>query len=70
MGSLKKEVSGLLEAIAVYEDLTAEAAVEGSHKKALHALLAHPFVQSVDKAKRMLNEFLTAHKQYLPQFSK
>lgn len=62
------QIRGLLQVVKAYEELTVEAAVHGDYNLALQALCIHPLVGSAAIAKRVLNELLTAHKDYLPQF--
>jgi 6-phospho-beta-glucosidase len=65
---LAPEVRGLMQMLKAYEELTIQAAVEGSYASALRALLAHPLVMSYDIARPLLDELLRAHAEYLPQF--
>lgn len=51
-----------------YEKLAVEAAVTGSYKAALGALVASPLISSYDNAKAALEEMLVAEKDFLPQF--
>ncbi|MBX3086261.1 MAG: 6-phospho-beta-glucosidase [Anaerolineae bacterium] len=59
---------GLLAQIKAYELLTVEAAVHGDRKAAYQALLTHPLGPSADKVGVVLDDLLTTHKKYLPQF--
>ncbi|MBT9169282.1 MAG: putative 6-phospho-beta-glucosidase [Syntrophomonadaceae bacterium] len=68
VGRLPLAVRGLVQAVKSYEQLTIEAALEGSYSKALQALLAHPLVPSFGLAKQVLDAFLGAQKDYLRQF--
>ncbi|MGK5553207.1 glycoside hydrolase family 4 [Actinomadura kijaniata] len=68
MGELPRPVRGLTRAIHEYERLAADAAVTGSRRTALQALMAHPFVRSKHTAERILDEGLAAHRAHLPQF--
>ena len=52
----------------VREELTVEAAVEGSFDKALAVLATDPLVGGVETARPMLEEMLSANKEWLPQF--
>jgi 6-phospho-beta-glucosidase len=61
--------SGLMEAVKAYERLTIDAALSGSRKAALQALLAHPLVRDYDVAAPMLDELLAAHAAHLPNFA-
>lgn len=59
---------GLLAQIKAYELLTAEAAVTGSRELAYQAMLVHPLGPKADKIQAVLDDLLTTHKAYLPQF--
>ncbi|QUL98123.1 MAG: 6-phospho-beta-glucosidase [Candidatus Fermentithermobacillus carboniphilus] len=67
-GRMPKEVRGLIQAVAAYEELTVEAALEGSYEKALQALGCHPLVPSRTVARKILDAYLDEHREYLPQF--
>jgi 6-phospho-beta-glucosidase len=60
---------GLMEAVKAYERLTIDAALAGSRRLALQALLAHPLVRDHDIAVPLLDELLRAHAAYLPRFT-
>jgi 6-phospho-beta-glucosidase len=60
---------GLMEAVKAYERLTIGAALSGSRRTGLQALLAHPLVRDRDIAAPLLDELLAAHAQYLPRFA-
>jgi 6-phospho-beta-glucosidase len=59
---------GLMAHVKMYEILTAEAAVRGDRKTAYSALLAHPLGPSADRVDTVLDDMLTTHREYLPQF--
>lgn len=69
MGKMPPQVRGLIQAVAAYEELAVEAALTGSRETAVEALSCHPLVDSRDLARRLFDEYLTAHRAYLPQFS-
>lgn len=64
-GKLPMPVKGLVQSVKNYEQLTIEAVIEGSKDKALIALMSHPLVHGADMAKRLLNDILKAHDDYL-----
>jgi 6-phospho-beta-glucosidase len=68
MGPLPRPVRGLTMAIHEYEWLAAEAAATGDRRRALQALMAHPFVKRKAAAEAILEEGLAAHRAHLPQF--
>jgi 6-phospho-beta-glucosidase len=61
---------GLIAQIKAYELLTVEAAVHGDRDAAYQALLTHPLGPQADKVQTVLDDLLTTHKQWLPQFWK
>ncbi len=65
---LPPAVFGLMQQVKMYEVLTVEAAVHGDRNAAYQALLAHPLGPSVDQIDVVLDDMLTIHKPYLPQF--
>ncbi|SFJ88143.1 6-phospho-beta-glucosidase [Thermoflavimicrobium dichotomicum] len=68
VGELPVEVNGLVQQIKSFERIASEAAVTGSYEKALLAMTINPLVPSDEIAKKVLDEMLEAHKEYLPQF--
>lgn len=68
IGSLPIGIDALCYTQAIIQRLSVEAAYEGSYEKALQALLIDPVIQSVEAAKKTLDEFLEVHKPLLPQF--
>ncbi|WP_226654831.1 6-phospho-beta-glucosidase [Pseudalkalibacillus hwajinpoensis] len=67
-GKAPLKISGLLQAVKAYEELTIQAAITGDYHTALQALCANPLVHSANAAKNVLDELLEAHKEYLPQY--
>lgn len=59
---------GLLAQVKAYELLTVEAAVHGDRHAARLALLAHPLGPQADQVESVLDDLLTTHRAYLPQF--
>ncbi|MGZ9816729.1 6-phospho-beta-glucosidase [Peribacillus simplex] len=68
VGDLPVTVRGLVQQIKSFERVAAEAAVTGDYNTALVAMTINPLVPSDTIAKKILNEMLEAHKEYLPQF--
>lgn len=68
VGSLPLSVRGLVQAVKNYEELAIEAAVTGSRKMALAALMAHPLVQSYAIAGPFFERVLDNEAEFLPQF--
>lgn len=63
---LPEEVLVFLHREGVIQRLSAEAAVEGSRKKALSALMLDPQVRSAATAEKLLDAFLDAHADLIP----
>lgn len=61
---------GLAGQIKAFERLAAEAAYTGDYNTALTAMVTNPLVADDKKGRKLLNEMLLAHKDYLPQFKK
>jgi 6-phospho-beta-glucosidase len=68
--SLPPAVEGLVRQVAAHARIAAEAAVRGSRRLAVLALLAHPLVRSLDTAERLVDDLLAAHAAYLPHFAR
>jgi len=67
IGNLPLEVKGTVHAVKAYEQLTIEAAVESSYRKALMALTQHPLVSSMSLAEEVLKKLIEANKDYFPK---
>lgn len=69
---LVSPMPGPLEAVvrphALREELTVDAALEGSFEKALAVLTTDPFVGSADVARPLLRDLIAATGEWLPQF--
>lgn len=70
IGNLPVPVRGLVQQIKSFERVAAHAAVTGDYHQALLAMTINPLVPSDVIAKKILDEMLEAHKDYLPQFFK
>lgn len=68
VGSLPVAINGLIQQLYSFTKLAIEAAVAGSYEKALLALCINPLITNDIDAKKILDEMLEAHKDYLPQF--
>ncbi len=65
LGALPKGIAGLMRNQIATMDLTAEAVLRGSREMALQALLVDPVVDSVARAKDLLNTMLDLQKPHL-----
>jgi 6-phospho-beta-glucosidase len=66
-GHLPRQVLGLVQMLAEYQALTAEAAWSGTRKEAVLALASHPYILSPRKAEALYDEMAAAHSRYLPE---
>ncbi len=69
LGELPLEVRGIIQAVKTYEQLTIEAAMEGSYRKAAIALAQHPLVSSLTLAEKVLSRLIEANRGYFPELS-
>lgn len=67
-GKLNSAARGQVQLMKAMEELTIEAAVKGDYDAALQAFTMNPLIPSGTIAKKLLDEMLLAHKDYLPQF--
>jgi len=65
---LATELLGLVQHVAAYERLAAEAAVTGDRELVYKALLSHPLVGQVPQAEQLTEQLLVAGREHLPQF--
>jgi 6-phospho-beta-glucosidase len=65
-GHMPLKIRGLVQIVKAYEQLTIEAGVNGDYEAALQALTIHPLVPSFNTAKDMLDELISANKEFLP----
>ena len=64
---LPREVRGLIEALAEFQALTAEAAWSGGRREAVAALAGHPLVLSLTRADAIYDEMAAAQRGWLPE---
>lgn len=69
LGELPDGIAALLNTQIGVQKLAVDAAVTGSRELALQAMLADPVVADMGAAERCLDELLSVHAPYLPQFS-
>jgi alpha-galactosidase len=68
VGALPEPVAELCRRETVVAQLGVDAAVEGSREKALQCLLLDPVITDIGTAKKILDDYLTSYREYLPQF--
>jgi alpha-galactosidase len=70
VGSLPEPIAELCRRETTAAQLCVDAAVEGSREKALQCLLLDPVITDIDTARKIMDDYLTSYKEYLPQFWK
>ena len=66
---LAPELLGLVQHVAAYERLAAQAAVSGERDLVYKALLAHPLVGQESQAEELTERLLAEGRDHLPQFA-
>ncbi len=66
VGTIPLQCSGLMQQVKAYEQLTIQAAVEGSYNLAVQALTIHPLVRDVASAKAILDGYIQGHGAIFP----
>jgi alpha-galactosidase len=69
VGPLPEAIATLCRRQVSINQLTAEAAVEGSREAALQALLIDPMINDIATARSLLDDYLRAHADLLPEFA-
>ena len=70
VGSLPEPVAELCRRELLVARLAIDAAVEGDRQKALQCLLLDPVITDIETARSVLDDYLLAYKEHLPQFWK
>ena len=68
--ALPPAITALLSQQVAIQDRAVEATIHGDRQAALQALLLDPTINSYQAATQILDELLTVHSAYLPQFAK
>jgi alpha-galactosidase len=68
VGALPLGVLSTIEPHVVNQEMIVRASLEGDRQLALQAMANDPLVHDLKKAQAILDEFLVAHAEYLPQF--
>lgn len=69
-GALPEPIAELLRREITTTQLCVDSVVEGSREKALQCLLLDPVITDIDTARKILDDYLNAYRDYLPQFWK
>ncbi len=70
VGALPEPIAELCRREVATAQLGVDAAVEGSREKALQCLLLDPVITDIEIGRKILDDYLTSYKEYLPQFWK
>jgi alpha-galactosidase/6-phospho-beta-glucosidase family protein len=70
VGAIPPGVLSTLQPHVVNQEMIAVAALEGDRQLALQAMVNDPLVPSLEIARRMLDELIEAHSEFLPQFKR
>ncbi|RIK32311.1 MAG: hypothetical protein DCC56_00450 [Anaerolineae bacterium] len=70
VGALPEPIAELCRREITAAQLCADSVVEGNREMALQSLLLDPVITDVDVAKKILDDYLTEYKEYLPTFWK
>jgi len=68
VGALPEPVAELCRREITTAQLGVDAAVEGNRDKALQCLLLDPVITDIETGRKILDDYLTSYKEYLPQF--
>jgi alpha-galactosidase len=68
MGPLPEPIAELCRREITTAQLGVDAAVEGNREKALQCLLLDPVITDIETGRKILDDYLTSYKEYLPQF--
>ncbi|MCL2187653.1 MAG: 6-phospho-beta-glucosidase [Defluviitaleaceae bacterium] len=68
VGALPTGVRGMVQHMKAMEQIIIDAAITGDYDKALHGFALNTLIPAGSKGKKILDQMLVAHKDYLPQF--
>ena len=68
-GNLPSQVAAWCSNQVHVAELAVDAAVTGDKTTALQSLLADPVINDIETAEKILDEYLSVHADWLPQFS-
>ncbi|MFW9991878.1 MAG: hypothetical protein ACFFD4_07440 [Candidatus Odinarchaeota archaeon] len=68
VGALPEAIAALCRREISIAKLMTKASIEGDRVVAVQAFALDPMVNDLDKAEKMVDEYLTVHRKYLPQF--
>lgn len=68
VGPLPQPIAELCRRETTVAQLCVDSAVEGSREQALQCLLLDPVITDIDTARKILDDYLTSYREYLPQY--
>jgi 6-phospho-beta-glucosidase len=68
IGQIPEHQELLMRSVKYYENLAVQAILERSCEKAVMALMVHPLVMSYSRATVLVDEYLSAHGQYIGEW--
>jgi 6-phospho-beta-glucosidase len=69
IGAIPEPQELLMRTVKLYERMAIEAILGCSREMAARALMVHPLVLSYSRGKGLVNEYLTAHAEYVGSWS-
>lgn len=67
-GALPTAIAELCEREITLSQLCVDSVINGDREKALQCILLDPFINDIEVGRKILDAFLSAYKEYLPQF--
>lgn len=68
IGQIPEHQELLMRSVKYYENLAVQSILERSREKAVMALTVHPLVMSYSRATDLVDEYLSAHRQYIGEW--
>jgi 6-phospho-beta-glucosidase len=68
IGQVPEHQELLMRSVKYYENLAVQSVLERSREKAILALMVHPLVMSYSRATVLVDEYLSAHRQYVGEW--
>jgi 6-phospho-beta-glucosidase len=68
IGEIPEQLELLMRSVKQYENLACQAILARSRQKAVMALMVHPLVMSYSRATALVDEYLSAHRQFVGQW--
>lgn len=68
VGALPESIAELCRRETTVAQLCVDASVEGDRHKALQSLLLDPVITDIETGRKILDDYLTSYREYLPQF--